>query len=231
MSSNKRSNGSTINSSSHRASSLKTFLASDEPITIVPNFTYKNKLSEYLATQKRVGPLTAGESTTVPLWLGIYLRKRNLCRLVAPDWLNVEHLKKVLAHERNPDEGRFSKDLPLRYMEISRSILQTIGAGRSAAHASGGGGAGLGNEEIPQVEIIRVLLEDISTVRMDKIRRSLHMLSANQMGISLTRPMEVLDVSGIGAAEMAAIKPFMERAFEDHLKLNRKELNFNQHAK
>ena len=33
--------------------------------------------------------------------------------------------------------------------------------------------------------------------------------------------MPVLDVTGIGSMEMAAVKPFLEGAFEDHLKLVR----------
>lgn len=214
-------NCSTLEGTPQRISSLKTFLASDEPIQIIPIFSYKTQLSEFLVTQRNVGPFVAGETATVPLWLGIYLRKRNLCRLVAPYWLNVQHLKGVLAHERDPNKEQFSQELPFRYLEISRSILQTIGAGRSAAHASGGGGAGVGNEEIPQVEIIRVLLEDISTVRRDKIRRNIHTISAEIMGSSMERPVGVVDVSGIGAAEMAAVKPFLGRAFEDHLRLVR----------
>jgi GINS complex subunit 2 len=213
-----------INNTPQRIASLKTFLASDEPITIVPIFTYKTQLSEFLVTQRNLGPFIAGEATSVPLWLAIYLRKRNLCRLIPPQWLHVTHLKKVLSHERNPNEVQFSKDLPFRYMEISRIILQTIGAGRSGAHASSGGGGGsggIGHEEIPQVEVVRVLLEDISTVRMDKIRRNIHTMSAEAMGSSMERPMPIVDVTGIGAVEMAAIKPFLSRAFEDHLKLVR----------
>ena len=66
-----------------------------------------------------------------------------------------------------------------------------------------------------------MLLEDISTVRMDKIRKNIHTMSAESMGSSMERPMGVVDVSGIGAGEMAAIKPFLERAFEDHLRLVR----------
>mmetsp|Transcript_19003 Transcript_19003/g.23941 ORF Transcript_19003/g.23941 Transcript_19003/m.23941 type:complete len:122 (+) Transcript_19003:393-758(+) len=41
------------------------------------------------------------------------------------------------------------------------------------------------------------------------------------MGSSMERPLGVVEVSGIGAGEMAAIKPFLERAFEDHLRLVR----------
>jgi hypothetical protein len=132
--------------------------------------------------------------------------------------MEVENLIKVLKHERDPKINSFSTDLPFRYAEISRAVLQACGAGRSAAHASGGMG---GNEEVPQAEVVRVLLEDISMVRMDKIRRNVHTLSAQTMAVSLEKPMPVLDVTGIGAVEMAAIKPFLEGAFEDHLKLVR----------
>lgn len=55
---------------------------------------------------------------------------------------------------------------------------------------------------------------------MDKIRRNVHALSAETMG-SRSRPMPVLDVTGIGAIEMAAVKPFLEGAFEDHLRISR----------
>jgi len=53
---------------------------------------------------------------------------------------------------------------------------------------------------------------------MDKIRRNVHALSAETMG-SRSRPMPVLDATGIGAIEMADVKPFLEGAFEDHLRL------------
>lgn len=211
------------NNTPQRIASLKTFLASDEPIIIIPVFNYNTKLSDFLVTQRNVGPFVAGEATTVPLWLGIYLRKRNLCRLVAPHWLNVQFLKNVLAYERDANNISTFYALPFRYMEISRSIMQTIGAGRSAAHASGGGGGAgvLGHEEIPQVEIIRVLLEDISTVRMDKIRRNVHSLTVQMTSENREGPISIIDITGIGSAEMAAVKPFLERAFEDYFTIDR----------
>jgi len=124
--------------------------------------------------------------------------------------MNEDTLKGALAHERQQDE--FSKDLPFRYMEIARTVLQSCGAGRSQVHATGGD-----VEEIPKAEQIRVLLEDIGTVRMDKIRRSVHLLSSD--GMRKSRPMPIVNVTGIGAIEIAAVKPFLEGAFEDHLRL------------
>jgi len=195
-------------SNPHRSHSLANFLALDASIDIVPNFSYKAPLT-FLVTQTNVGPFYAGVNTSVPLWMAIYLRKRNRCRIVAPEWMSVDHLKAVLAFESTKDT--FSTQLPFHYKEISRTILQTCGAGRSQVHASGGE-----SEELPHAEQIRVLLEDISTVRMDKIRRSVHELSAVNM--RSTKPI-VIDVTGMGSTEMVTVKPFLERACGDHLRL------------
>jgi len=170
---------------------------------------------DFLLTQKSVGPFNAGVHTSVPLWMGLYLRKRNLCRLVAPPWLSVTFLKDVLSFERDPRNSDFydPRKLPFRYAEVSRAILQTCGVARSAVHAGGE------NEELPQAEQILVLLEDIAMVRMEKTRRNIHEMSATTM--SKDRPMPVIKVTGIAALEIGSIKPFLERSFGDHLKLVR----------
>uniref|UniRef100_A0A7S3VAL8 GINS subunit domain-containing protein n=1 Tax=Chaetoceros debilis TaxID=122233 RepID=A0A7S3VAL8_9STRA len=241
-----------------RIQSLKTFLASDEPITIVPNFNYKKELDFLLtlphpkpdeedfmannrsgsgakstrdmeaalileiakSNQKKgsnvIGPLLAGNDAVVPLWIALYLRRRNLCRLRCPSWMQVDHLRRVLNDERDANKDNFSTELPFRYAEISRAVLSAVGAGRSAVHAASGM-----EEEVAQAEVVRVLLEDIAGVRMSKIRTNIHAMSTGIMGGSLVRPMPVVSVSGIGSMEMAAIKPFLEASFEDHLTLVR----------
>mmetsp|Transcript_12130 Transcript_12130/g.22714 ORF Transcript_12130/g.22714 Transcript_12130/m.22714 type:complete len:365 (-) Transcript_12130:855-1949(-) len=203
-----------------RVQALNTFLASDTIVTIIPSFSYKlppSTATDFLLTHESVGPFQAGIETTVPLWIAIHLRKRNLCKLKCPPWMQVENLKRILRQERLPENQQIlTNDLPFRFAEISSAILQACGAGRSAVHASGGLG---GNEEVPQAEVVRVLLEDISMVRMEKIRNSIHKISAEIMSEKLDRPMMSLNVGGMGSMEMAAIKPFLERAFEDHLKL------------
>lgn len=130
-------------------------------------------------------------------------------------------LKSVLAFERDPNQKEFSKKLPFRHVEISNAFLRACGAGRSAAHASGSGADG---EELADMEQVRVLLDDIATVRMDKIRRSVHEIS-NDMGHTDDRAMPVYDVTNVGSVELAAIRPFLTRAFGDHLKLVRAGTN------
>ena len=196
---------------SQREQAFKNFLAYDETVTIIPTFRYKDPM-DFILSQKSIGPFHAGEDAKVPLWCAIYLRKRNLCRLKPPSWMSIENLKKVLKHERDPKINIFSRDLPFRYMEIARGLLQACGVGRSQVHA-----AGVDTEEFQQAEQIRLLLEDIHTVRMDKIRQSIHNLSSQNL--VLDTPMAILDVTGIGSIEMAAVKPFLEATFADHFKM------------
>ena len=191
---------------------------------------------------------------SVPLWLALYLRKRNLCRILPPSYLSVSNLTSVLAHERDPTKDTFapSDRFPFRHAEVSRAVLDGIGAARSGmgmgigtaaggeAFGSGDGNGtaiGTGTGEVERVEAVRVLLEDIAAVRMDKIRKSVHSMSKDNMGKSLSMnessgggagdgvleglPMPIIDVTGIGSAEMVAVKPFLEKAFEDHFKLVR----------
>ena len=198
---------------SRRAQSIKTFLASDEPLTIIPSFTYKQPL-DFLLTQTNVGPFIAGSHTIVPLWLGLYLRKRNLCRLVAPYWMDVDYLKKVLHFERSTENAQLGTKLPFRYTEISRAILSSIGADRSQIHASASGSDSL---EIPNADQVKVLLEDIGQVRMSRLQESIKMISKSFM--TEQKPMPVVDVTGIGAVEMEAIRPFLIKTFENHFQI------------
>jgi len=205
---------STLCTNPHRAHSLSNFLASEEPLSIIPNFSYPIPF-DFLLTRKSIGPFHAGVNVTVPLWVALYLRKRNLCRLVPPEWMSVEHLTLVLAFERDPNQKEFSPNLPFRYTEISTAFLRACGANRSAAHASG---SGAGGEELADMEKVRVLLDDIAVVRMDKIRKSVHEMSIDMSQTDI-QAMPVYDVTNVGSLELAAIRPFLTRAFGDHLKL------------
>mmetsp|Transcript_704 Transcript_704/g.853 ORF Transcript_704/g.853 Transcript_704/m.853 type:complete len:203 (+) Transcript_704:2-610(+) len=139
--------------------------------------------------------------TVVPLWLGVLLRQRNMGRILPLEWMDVDVLRAVLQHEKDPTKASFSSELPFRYAELARSILAV-------------------ESDIDQADQIRLLLEDIATVRMDKIRRNLHTLS--EQSLSQTATLPIIDVTNIGSLEMAALRPFITQAFRDHLTLSRK---------
>jgi GINS complex subunit 2 len=74
------------------------FLAERELISITPNFD----LGVLHLISGDFGPFKAGLPAEVPLWVAINLRQRRKCRIMAPDWLNVEMLE--LIKEREKDE-------------------------------------------------------------------------------------------------------------------------------
>ena len=170
------------------------FLAGDEAITIVPSFSHPKPLE--LISMSTIGPFTAGVQVQVPMWLATLLKQKSLCRMQAPPWMEVDTLRKILKFEHDKDS--FSPDLPFRYQEISKSLLAVA--------------------DLEDQEAIRILCEDIATVRMDKIRRNLHTLSEQSLGT--LEPLPVIDVTGIGSLELAAIEPFCATAFQHHLLLS-----------
>ena len=201
--------------SSSRLHACPSFLAGDTTLTIIPTFNYRQPLN-LISRPTGVGPFNAGVETAVPLWLAAHLRRRNLCRLVPPSWLDVDVLRSVLKHERDPREASFSPLLPFRHAEIASAVLSACSAGSGSGAAGGSAGGTAGDVEVPDADQIRLLLEDIATVRMDKIRRNVHTLSAQSMAREDLAGLPVIDVTGIGSLEMHAVMPFITEAFREH---------------
>uniref|UniRef100_A0A2I3GUW9 DNA replication complex GINS protein PSF2 n=1 Tax=Nomascus leucogenys TaxID=61853 RepID=A0A2I3GUW9_NOMLE len=104
------------------------FLAEKELVTIIPNFM------------------------EVPLWLAINLKQRQKCRLLPPEWMDVEKLEKMRDHERK--EGTFTPMPSPYYMELTKLLLN---------HAS---------DNIPKADEIRTLVKDMWDTRIAKLRVS-----------------------------------------------------------
>jgi hypothetical protein len=170
------------------------FMAGDELITIVPSFSYPKPLE--LISYTKVGPFTAGFPMQVPLWMAILFQQKSLARIQAPIWMEVDILRNILKYEQ--DKESFNPELPFRYQEISKTVMAIA--------------------DMEDHESIRILLQDIATVRMDKIRRNLHTLS--EQSLSSPEPLPVIDVTGIGSLELAAIEPFCRVAFQHHMILS-----------
>lgn len=200
-------------------------------ITIIPSFTLRAPLSLLSSSNHTVGPFRAGMDAAVPLWLGTMLRRRKLARIVPPSWMDIDTLRRVLHYERDVRQANFSPDLPFRHAEMARAILSACGAGAGSG-CSGGGGSGSaatagfdtaggeeGGIEIPNADAIKLLLEDIANVRMDKIRRNVHQLSSSVLTVR-TRSEIVIDVTNIGSLEMHAITPYVLESFKLYRELS-----------
>ena len=151
---------------------------------------------------RSVGPFTAGMEANIPLWLAVSLRKRGLARIIPPSFMTVESLEHILKYER--ENNTFCAELPHRHSEIARAVLSV----------SGGGGATMDDGDIVQPELVRTLLEDIETVRIDKIRNNIKKLS--EQSLSKTDTLPAIDVTGIGSLEIQQTRPFLTEAFKWH---------------
>ena len=169
-----------------------------------------------------VGPFRAGMDAIVPLWLATMLRRRKLAKIVPPGWMDADVLRGVLRFERDPKEASFSPDLPFRHAEIARAILSACRAGSGTGSAAGDGA----DSEIPNADRVKLLLEDIAAVRMDKIRRNVHQLSASTLK-ARSKTESIIDVTNIGSLEMHAIKPFMVESFRLHRELSGKGSSYS----
>lgn len=95
------------------------YLAECEPIQIVPNFSNPTM---YMISGD-VGPLRPGMPCRVPLWLGINLYRSSKCKIIPPDWLNVDILQKIKEEEKaNP---LFTPMPSEHYMAIGKLLFQT----------------------------------------------------------------------------------------------------------
>lgn len=184
--------------------SCSAFVAGDEIVQVVPSFSLDQKLE--LLSIPQLGPLHAGVAVDMPLWLALLLQKRNLCRIVIPEWLSVDSLKEILQWEQSQES--FSPNLPFYWQPLARSLL---------------------NSTTTNMESSKILIQDIATVRMDKIRNNLHSLSKQSLKDEATLP--IVNISGIGALELAAIHSFVQTSFGMHLKLSRPSTTSNSSGK
>ncbi|KAL7468846.1 hypothetical protein ACHAXS_009095 [Conticribra weissflogii] len=202
-----------------RSLAASSFLAGDEPITIIPSFNHPEPIG---LISGQVGPFRAGMNVVVPLWLGTMLRRRKFAKIVPPPWMDVDTLREVLKFERDPQQASFSPELPFRHAEIASAIFSACRTGGGTGSSGDFGG----DSEIPNIDKVKLLLEDIATVRMDKIRRNVHTLSSQ----TLTRPSKtesIINVTHIGSVEVQAIKPFVTESFRMHRELSGKGSSYS----
>lgn len=74
------------------------FFAERQIINIIPKFTSNNVLH---LISGDIGPFRAGLPVVVPLWIGVNLRQRQKCRIVSPEWMNIERLLEKKEEEKS----------------------------------------------------------------------------------------------------------------------------------
>ncbi|CAB1450878.1 unnamed protein product [Pleuronectes platessa] len=124
------------------------FLSEKEIVKIIPNFS----LDKIYLIGGDLGPFNPGLPVEVPVWLALNLKQRQKCRIVPPEWMDVEKLEEIRELERK--EGTFAPVPSPYYMELTKLLLN---------HAS---------DNIPKADEIRTLVKDIWDTRIAKLRLS-----------------------------------------------------------
>lgn len=120
------------------------FLAEDALAFVVPTMP----MEALALLSGTVGPLVPQVPAQVPLWLALYLVKRNRCRLRAPEWLEKGHLERLLNEERANPEA-FGQ-LPEAFVETASLFLE------------------YGRESLADAERVRELVEAVVECRKGK---------------------------------------------------------------
>ncbi|XP_075996370.1 DNA replication complex GINS protein PSF2 [Genypterus blacodes] len=132
------------------------FLSEKQTVTIIPNFS----LDRIFLICGDLGPFNPGLPVDVPVWLALNLKQRQKCRIVPPDWMDVEKLEELREQERK--EEAFTRVPSLHYMELTKLLLN---------HAS---------DDFPKADQIRTLVKDIWDTRIAKLRLSADSFIAQQ---------------------------------------------------
>ncbi|KAL8463099.1 hypothetical protein ACS0TY_033114 [Phlomoides rotata] len=167
------------------------FLAEDDMIEIVPNL----RMDTLNFISGDFGPFRPQIATQVPLWLAVALKRRGKCTIRSPEWMSVDKLTQVLEAER--DSEKF-QPLPFHYVEISRLLFD---------HA---------RDDIPDIYMVRSLIEDIKDVRFHKIGTGLEIISKERT--------YALRLKNLSAMEANIIRPFVTRALETFYKLGSSDM-------
>lgn len=157
------------------------FLAEDEIVDIVPNI----RMEALHMIRGDFGPFFPQIACKVPLWLAVALKKRQKCTIVTPEWMSVKSLTNVLEAER--ESPREFQPLPFHYVEISRLLFD---------HA---------RDDIPDVYMVRSLIEDIRNVRFQKVEAGLESISGRTHAVKL---------KNLSAMEVNIVRPFIVRALQ-----------------
>ncbi|KAL1132088.1 hypothetical protein AAG570_010046 [Ranatra chinensis] len=125
------------------------FLAEQEWVTVVPKFSDPRVVHLICG---EVGPFRAGLPLSVPIWVALDLRRRHKCKVIPPDWMDVEILEGLLEAEKN--STYFTKMPSEHYMGIVHLLL------------------GVAAEDIKDANLIRTAVKDLWDLRVAKARTS-----------------------------------------------------------
>ncbi|XP_063531806.1 probable DNA replication complex GINS protein PSF2 [Cydia strobilella] len=159
------------------------FIGENRIVSIIPNFTY-DKI--YLICGE-FGPFRAGLPMNVPLWLAVMLKQKQKCRMVPPDWMDIEVLEGIKEAEKN---SRFFTKMPNEHYMVEAKLI-----------------LGTAPEDVPRAAEIKTIIKDIWDIRMSKLRTSMDALM--KAGGSYGR------LDHLTMMEINSVKPLLPEAMDE----------------
>ncbi|CAP36949.2 Protein CBG19768 [Caenorhabditis briggsae] len=123
------------------------FLAGNSLIEVIPSISD----STIFLISGDIGPFEAGVPCKLPIWIAILMKRKHNCKLVAPKWMEVDELKKILTSET---ENQGLASLPDHFFEITHMLVRDA------------------TDDIFEVEAVKSLVQDIYDRRDAKLRTS-----------------------------------------------------------
>ncbi|KAF7288048.1 DNA replication complex GINS protein PSF2-like protein [Rhynchophorus ferrugineus] len=171
------------------------FLGEKSLVEIVPTF---NSAPIYFIGGD-VGPFRASIPIRVPLWVAVNLKKQQQCKIIPPDWMDLEKLEFLKEEEKS--NKSFVKMPSDHYMIEAKLIL------------------GCAADDIPKTDEIRTIIKDIWDIRMSKLRSSMDdMIKKSAMYAA---------VDNLTLMEINSIRPLLPHALDQiyRIKTNKKALS------
>lgn len=72
------------------------FLAENKHVKIIPNFSY----DKIFLISGELGPFVAGLPVSVPIWLAVMFKNKQKCRVVVPEWMDLDTLNEIKEEEK-----------------------------------------------------------------------------------------------------------------------------------
>lgn len=99
------------------------FLGEKRLVSIIPNFN----LDVIYLISGSVGPFRAGLPVKVPIWLAVYLKQKQKCRIINQEWMEVESLNEKKEMEKmSKYVSSFWKFIIHYYSRYDASILNFL---------------------------------------------------------------------------------------------------------
>lgn len=172
------------------------FVGENEEIGVIPNFNF----DPIHLISGTIGPFRAGIPLHIPLWIAIHLRKQQKCRIVTPEWMEVEFLEDLKEEEKRTNG--FLKMPSPHYMIIAKLVM------------------GAAMEDITNSEQIKTLIKDLFDMRTSKLRKLIDAILGGDEANS--------KLDNITMLELHSVRPFVTHAMDLISRLERTTMQNNR---